>query len=77
MIVPLAQWGFNSMIGLMALTMNFVCSNWAAKQIILLHDRRGASSPWMFLWGPLFFFLNVALAFGGCATLERVASSSP
>jgi len=59
-----------------ALPLNFLCSNWAAKQIIRLHDARGASSPWMFLWGPLFFFLNVALVFGGCAAIEQFAHAT-
>lgn len=58
------------------LPMNFVCSNWAAKQIVLLRDPRGGSSPWMFLWGPLFFFLNVALVFGGCAATEQIMRST-
>ena len=54
-----------------AIGLNFYCSNWAAKQIILRHDPRGGSSPWMFLWGPLIFFLNVALVCGGCALMMQ------
>src|SRR5205085_226910 len=50
-----------------ALPLNFVCSNDAAKQIVRVRDPRGGSSPWMFLWAPLIFFLNVAIVFGGCA----------
>jgi len=34
-----------------ALPLNFVCSNAAAKQLVLLRDSRGGSSLWMFLWG--------------------------
>ena len=56
-----------------ALPVNFICCNWAAKQVVLLRDTRGGSSPWMFLWGPLFFFLNVVVAFGGCAASARIA----
>jgi hypothetical protein len=60
----------NAMI---ALPLNFVCSNAAAKQVVLLCDSRGGSSPWMFLGGPLIFFLNVAIVFGGCAAVEGLA----
>src|SRR5688500_7497971 len=55
-----------------AFPLNFVCSIWAARQIVFLRDSRGGSSPWMFLWVPLFFFLNAALAFGGCAAGEKI-----
>jgi hypothetical protein len=58
---------------MIALPLNFVCSNAAAKQLVLLCDSRGGSSPWMFLWGPLIFFLNVAIVFGGCAAMEGLA----
>lgn len=59
-----------------ALPLNFVCSNWAAKRIILRRDPRGGSSPWMFLWGPSIFFLNVALVLGGCSAMEQIALSA-
>jgi hypothetical protein len=58
---------------LMALPMNFVCSNWSAKQLVLLRDSRGGKSPWMFLWGPPIFFLNLSLCFGGCTAVENIA----
>lgn len=58
-----------------ALPLNFVCSNWTAKKLVLLRDSRGAASPWMFLCGPLIFFLNVALTFGGCSMMEQIAPS--
>jgi hypothetical protein len=58
-----------------AFPLNFVCSIWAARQIILRRDHRSGSSPWMFLWGPLIFFLNAAIAFGGCAAMEEFARS--
>ena len=58
---------------LVALPLNFVFSNAAAKQLVLLHDGRGGSSPWMFLWGPLIFFLNVALVLGGCSAMAKLA----
>jgi hypothetical protein len=61
---------------LIALPLNFVCSNATAKQLALLCDSRGACSPRMFLWGPLIFFLNVAMVFGGCAVLEQHAFPS-
>ena len=60
---------------LLALPMNFVCSNWSAKRIILLRDERGGSSPWMFLLGPLIFFLNLSLCFGGCTAFEQSSRS--
>lgn len=56
----------------LALPMNFVCSNWSAKQLVLLRDSRGGGSPWMFLWGPLIFFLNLSLWFGGCTAFENI-----
>ena len=49
---------------------NFVCSIRAAR-MVLQRDHRGNSSPWMFLWGPLFFFLNLAILFGGCALMKN------
>ncbi len=62
-------------VNAIALPLNFVCSNAAAKQLVLLRDSRGGSSPWMFLWGPLIFFLNVAIVLGGCGAVERLARS--
>ena len=64
------------MNAVIVLPLNFVCSIWAAKLIVLRRDPRGGSSPWMFLWGPLFFFLNVALVFGGCSAMEQFARST-
>src|SRR5689334_4443236 len=78
MFVPLRRVGMGIVfLNLyVALPLNFVCSNWAAKQIVLRRDPRGGSSPWMFPWGPSFFFLNVALVFGGCSALEQFARSA-
>jgi hypothetical protein len=56
-----------------AFPLNFVCSIWAARRMVLLRESRAGSSPQMFLWVPLFFFLNAALAFGGCAAGEQIA----
>ena len=76
-IVSLAN-GFGGLVFVtvfIALPLNFICSNAAAKQLVLLRDSRGGSSPWMFLWGPLIFFLNVTIAFGGSAAMEQFARS--
>ncbi len=50
---------------------NFVCSIRAARMVVLQRDHRGASSPQMFLWVPLFFFLNLAIVFGGCVFMQN------
>ena len=55
---------------ILALPLNFLCANAAAKQLVLLRDARGSSSPWRFLWGPLIFFLNVAIVLSGCAAMR-------
>ena len=53
----------------LALPLNFLVSIDAAKQLVRLRDNRGGSSPWMLVWGPLIFFLNVALVFAGGAAM--------
>ena len=56
----------------LALPLNFLCSIDAAKQLVRLRDDRGGSSPWMLVWGPLIFFLNVAIVLSGCAAVDAI-----
>jgi hypothetical protein len=70
---PLASLSVAENIAVFALLLNFICSRWAGKQIVLLRDSRGGSSSWMFLWWPLLFFLNFFLSLAGCASLNKGA----
>ena len=51
---------------------NFVCSIKAARIMVSRNDHRTRSNPWMFFWTPLFFFLNVAIVFGGCVLAQNM-----